>query len=380
MIKSLEGLRGIAALIVALYHLKIGTEYVAVLKNGYLFVDLFFVLSGFVICAAYFSRMNTVQDFKPFVIRRFGRLFPLLVFSTILFVLLTNLIVFAKKLAVAYGYGGFLNNPDGLTFLVPSAGEVLATLTMTHSLGIFDDLILNTPSWSISTEFYTYLLFAAVCLLFPERKRLPVFGVLTAIGMAVTVWSSVNVHACLEKGGCMGVTYDYGFLRCVYSFFLGALLYHVSRTVALPNGMLQAAGLVTLGLCFSLLAAFPGIAFLFPFAFALLILSLTKDSGTLATLLKMRPFQILGQRSYSIYMLHMPLMLIFENIAKRVDGVLAGALVVVAYVGVLLLISGWSYRFIEDPFRERFNRLAKSKKSRPAASMPAMEIKAGTLD
>ncbi|MDQ9169240.1 acyltransferase [Oxalobacteraceae bacterium R-40] len=380
MIQSLEGLRGIAALIVALYHLKIGTEYVAVLKNGYLFVDLFFVLSGFVICAAYFSRMNSPQDFKPFVIRRFGRLFPLLVFSTILFVLLTNLIVLAKRLAVVYGYGGFLNNPDALTYLIPSAAEIFSTLTLTHSLGLFDDLILNTPSWSISTEFYTYLLFAAVCLIFPAKKRWPVFGLLTLFGMAVTIWSSISVHDCLEKGGCMGVTYDYGFLRCVYSFFLGALLYHFSRSFALPHAPLQVTGLVTLGLFFSLLAQFPAIAFLFPFAFSLLILSLAKDQGALAQVLNLRPFQILGQRSYSIYMLHMPLVLIFENIAKRVDGFISGAAVLITYVGVLLVLSGWSYRFIEDPFRERFNRLAGKKKTLSAAPMQAMEIKPSTPD
>ncbi|MGV3741903.1 MAG: acyltransferase family protein [Burkholderiaceae bacterium] len=380
MIQSLEGLRGIAALIVALYHLKIGTEYVSVLKNGYLFVDLFFVLSGFVICASYFSRMNTMQDFKPFVIRRFGRLFPLLIFSTVLFVLLTNLIVFAKKLAVAYGYGGFLNNPDALTYLVPSAAEILSTVTLTHSLGLFDDLILNTPSWSISTEFYTYLLFAGVCLILPARKRLPAFGVIAAIGMAVTVWASVSVHDCLNHGGCMGVTYDYGFLRCVYSFFLGALLYHFSRAVTLPHAAFQALGLTILAILFSLLAPMPSLAFVFPFAFALLILSLAEDKGALAQVLKMRPFQILGQRSYSIYMLHMPLVLVFENIAKRVDGVLAGAVVLIAYVGMLLLISGWSYRFIEDPFRERFNRLAGKKKKAAPASMPAMEIKPGALE
>jgi peptidoglycan/LPS O-acetylase OafA/YrhL len=380
MIQSLEGLRGIAALIVALYHLKIGTEYVSVLRNGYLFVDLFFVLSGFVICAAYASKMNTLQDFKPFVIRRFGRLFPLLVFSTILFVLLANLIVFGKKLAVGFGYGSFLNNPDALSYLIPSAAEITATLTLTHSLGLFDELILNTPSWSISTEFYTYLLFGAVCLLFTPRKRLPVYGVLAVFGMAVTIWASVNVHNCLEKGGCMGVTYDYGFLRCIYSFFLGVLTYHLSRAVVLPRGVLQVAGIGMLALCFGLLEPLPAVAFLFPFSFALLILSLANDQGTLANALKWQPFQVLGQRSYSIYMLHMPLMLIFENIAKRVDGVLASGLVLVAYVGILLVISGWSYRFIEDPFRVRFNRLASRKKTLPAAPMPAMEVKPSALD
>jgi peptidoglycan/LPS O-acetylase OafA/YrhL len=267
-----------------------------------------------------------------------------------------------------------------LTYLIPGAAEIFSTLTLTHSLGVFDDLILNTPSWSISTEFYTYLLFAAVCLIFPAKKRWPVFGLLTLFGMAVTIWASVSVHACLEKGGCMGVTYDYGFLRCVYSFFLGALLYHFSRAVALPHAPLQAIGLVTLALFFSLLAPFPAIAFLFPFAFSLLILSLAKDQGALASLLKLRPFQILGQRSYSIYMLHMPLVLVFENIAKRVDGFLAGAAVLLLYVGVLLVLSGWSYRFIEDPFRVRFNRLAGKKKVLSPAPMQAMEIKPSAMD
>jgi peptidoglycan/LPS O-acetylase OafA/YrhL len=375
MIQSLEGLRGIAALIVALYHLKIGTEYFSVLKHGYIFVDLFFVLSGFVICAAYFSKMNTMQDFKPFVIRRFGRLFPLLIFSTILYLLVANFIILAKKIAVSQGYGSFLNNPDALNFVVPSALEIISTLTMTHSLGVFNELILNTPSWSISTEFYTYLLFAAVCLAFPGRKRLPLFALIAAIGMAVSVWASISVHACLEEGGCLGVTYDYGYLRCIFSFFLGALVFHASQSIKTGQMQMQMAGIVVLAILFSLMDLHPAMAFAFPFAFSLLILSLAKDEGAFANFLKRKPFQVLGQRSYSIYMLHMPLMLVFENIAKRVNGPVIGSIVVIAYVGILLVISGWTYRFIEDPFRLKFNKLAKRDRKPVGALHAAIDIK-----
>jgi peptidoglycan/LPS O-acetylase OafA/YrhL len=358
MIKSLEGGRGTAALIVALYHLKIGAEYFSVIRNGYIFVDLFFVLSGFVICASYSSRMSTMQDFRSFLIRRIGRLFPLLIFSTMFFVLAANMIVLAKQMALSHGYASALNNPGALEYLIPSASEIISTITMTHSLGVFDDLILNTPTWSISTEFYTYLLFAAVCLLLRKRIRLAAFVAVGAAGFLVTVWASVNIHDCLRQGGCLSLTYDFGFPRTVFSFFLGALAYHASRIVQLNFNALQLAGLIALAMIFSLADTFPAASFAFPAVFALLILSVCNDTGFLAGILKRKPFQVLGQRSYSIYLMHMPLVLFFENIAKRVDGAMPSAIVLLAYITTLLVVSGWTYKLIEDPFRAWFNRMA----------------------
>src|SRR3954471_3680449 len=101
MIKSLEGGRGIAAVIAALYHLHIGAHGISAIRNGYLFVDLFFVLSGFVIFAAYGSRMRNAQDLRSFLIRRIGRLLPLLLFSALAFVLTVNAIALAKTLALS---------------------------------------------------------------------------------------------------------------------------------------------------------------------------------------------------------------------------------------------------------------------------------------
>src|SRR5690606_296841 len=140
---ALEGGRGAAALIVALYHLGIGTEQFGFIRNGYVFVDLFFVLSGFVIAAAYLNRLDSGIQLRSFFVRRFGRLFPLLMFSTIVFVLIENGIVLAKRIAANNGYADALHNPDALAFSFPTISEALATLTMTHSLGLFDELILN---------------------------------------------------------------------------------------------------------------------------------------------------------------------------------------------------------------------------------------------
>jgi peptidoglycan/LPS O-acetylase OafA/YrhL len=358
MIKSLEGGRGIAALIVALYHLKIGADYFSVIRNGYLFVDLFFVLSGFVICAAYSNRMSTANDFQSFLIRRIGRLLPLLLFSTAIYLLAANGIVLAKRIALSNGYGSVLHHPGALEYVIPSTAESFSTITMTHGMGLFDRLILNTPSWSISTEFYTYFLFAILCLLLAGRIRLTAFALISTIGLAMSVIASVTLHDCLRQGGCLSLTYDFGFTRTVFSFFLGALTYHASRTMRFNSNALQTAGAVALAVVFSLVDAHPAVAFSFPVIFALLILSLCADNGWLARILTRKPFQVLGERSYSIYLMHMPLVLFFENIAKRANGVLASAVVLVLYAAVLIIVSGWTYRFIEDPFRARFNRIA----------------------
>lgn len=358
MISSLEGIRGIASILVALYHLKIGSDYFSVIRNGYLFVDLFFVLSGFIMCATYSSSLRTVDDVRVFLIRRIGRLFPLLVFSTIVFILLSNAIVLAKKVAIAAGLASMLNNPGTLDYLIPSAGEILSTLTFTHALGIFDHLILNTPSWSISVEFYAYVLFAAVCLFSRGKSRIALFAALVIAGLLISTWASVNMHNCVDEKGCLSLTYDFGFVRCVHAFFLGGLAYYSSRLLTFNATSVQLSAMFALFMLFTLVDYVSVAAFAFPLVFAVLVLAISSDTGPVADAMKPKLFQRLGQCSYSIYLLHMPLMLIFENLTKRATGFLASVAILVAYVVVLFIVSGWTYRYIENPLRARFNRYA----------------------
>lgn len=77
MIKSFEGLR-----LVMFFHLKVGASYFGFFRNGYLAVDLFFVLSGFLIAQNYESRLTNGRQLGAFVIRRFGRLWPLHITTT----------------------------------------------------------------------------------------------------------------------------------------------------------------------------------------------------------------------------------------------------------------------------------------------------------
>lgn len=357
-IASFEGGRGLAALLVALFHFGHDANAFSVVRNGYLFVDLFFVISGFVICSAYSTRMDTAVSLRSFMIRRFGRLFPLLVFSTVVYVLAKNLLIWAKQAAIARGYGGQFERSDFAGYLVPELGEIVSTLTLTHGMGIFDRLILNPVSWSISTEFYAYVLFAAVCFAFSGGTRLAVYVVLSLAGLAATIWAALHVHGCLQAGKCFDITYDFGFARCVGSFFLGALTYHFSRLVRPNANALQLVGLIGLMALFYIAEAWPMLVFASPLLFALLVFSVSQDTGFAATVLKSKPFQVLGQRSYSVYMMHPILMIFVEPFARRTQGTVLIAVVVVAYVLTLLVVSGWTYKFIEDPLRKWFNRIA----------------------
>jgi peptidoglycan/LPS O-acetylase OafA/YrhL len=293
-----------------------------------------------------------------FIIRRVGRLLPLLIFASIVFVVSMNVVVLGKKIVVATGHTELLRNPDLLAYFIPGLREIVATLTFTHALGFFDHLVLNVPAWSISVEFYTYFLFAAICMVAVGDSRKTIFALLSIVGLAISIWASVSLHHCIEEGKCMALTYDFGYLRCVHSFFLGALAWYASRVAQLNIASVQFGGAAALGLLFAVVDDYPAAAFAFPAVFAVVILSLCNDLGPLANLLRTRIFQRLGQRSYSIYLMHESLVLGFENFVRHAHSRLAQTAVLLAYVGTLYVVSGWTYRYIETPFREWCNRLA----------------------
>jgi peptidoglycan/LPS O-acetylase OafA/YrhL len=108
----------------------------------------------------------------------------------------------------------------------------------------------------------------------------------------------------------------------------------------------------------------------------MLVVSICRDSGFVATFLKRSPLQVLGQRSFSIYMLHPVVLLLIgpaagkiNRIASPVTGALVTLLAIAAYIALIVVIAGWSYARIESPSRAWFGRLAEPSRKRatPAA-------------
>jgi peptidoglycan/LPS O-acetylase OafA/YrhL len=368
MTRSFEGGRGAAALLVALFHMSLGDSRIVLrLPGAYIFVDLFFVLSGFLICSTYGKKLGSARALPSFLLRRFGRLFPLLMVATVAYVAMLNAGVLAHRV---------LDGPSAplRPFVVPTLRETLAMLSMMHSMGVFDHVILNYASWSISTEFYAYIFFALLCLMFRGRTRLIAFALTVVVGYLLTAWATVHVHQCLKWGNCLDLTFDYGFVRCVTGFFLGALLSYL-RVAGHPwRGAMQAASVAALALMFVFMQRHPVLALAAPLLFACFLLSISSDTGPVAALLNTGPMQFLGQQSYSIYLMHPVLLLGFNGVRPYATSWLGQLLFLLAYAAMVLLVSRWTFRLVEDPARKMFNRIAATWRFAAPNAVPAKEI------
>jgi peptidoglycan/LPS O-acetylase OafA/YrhL len=354
LVKSFEGARGLAALLVALFHLGLGEPAIVRIPAGYLFVDLFFVLSGFLICATYAQRLGAPGGLPLFLVRRIGRLLPLLLVATLAWVAALDAAMLAHRLLEP--------GRPAPPLVLPTTKELLAILTMSHSLGLFDRPILNYASWSISTEFYTYLVFALLCLLLRGRARLLAFAASALAAWLVSAWASVHLRQCLGWGGCFDLTFDYGYFRCLAGFFIGALFSQL-RPRAPPWGWLalalgQGLALAALLAMFLLVRRWPGVALGAPLLFGLFLLSVSSDRGPLAALFGRPALQALGRWSYSVYLMHPVILLAWNAGRPYATGAVGRLLFVCGYVALVCWVASWTFRLVEEPMRKRFNRYA----------------------
>ena len=167
----LDALRGLCAILVVFFHLPVSSHFHALplTRHGYLFVDFFFVLSGFVIAHAYRERIGSIGDAGRFLVRRVGRVWPLHLAILAAFVVLELCRLWFRFDAVP-------------PFTGDRAPEYLITNVMlVQAFGIHDHLTWNGPAWSISVEMGCYVLFALMLLAAPRRFT-PIAVVLAILG------------------------------------------------------------------------------------------------------------------------------------------------------------------------------------------------------
>ena len=378
----LDSWRGICALLVALFHFPVrnGFSDSAFLRSSYLFVDFFFVLSGFVIANGYSQRLTEGKAAGRFVFVRFGRLYPLHVFMLAAFVGFELL-----RLALPQ-----LRNAGAAPF---TGGDNLASLLenvfLVHGLGFAHGLSWNSPSWSISTEFFAYMIFALVMLAFGARAWLVL---LAPVVLGPLVLLKFSPHY-------MDATWDYGFVRCLYGFSLGVLLCWSQRKaiegerMRFANAEHDPAGRAawTITEIATLVAIFAfvslggdnamGVAAPFVFAFAINVFA--HERGLVSDMLRLKPFLWLGTLSYSIYLTHIFVQSRMINAGGLVDRLFHTALIgpmafhgdaVIGFATPSLAIGGaittvmicftlcasWlTWRFVEMPSLARFRGVAK---------------------
>jgi peptidoglycan/LPS O-acetylase OafA/YrhL len=356
----LESLRGLAALTVVLFHARWVNPVTTALffQNGGLMVDLFFVLSGFVMSHTYGARLNRLADCRQFMWLRLGRLYPLH---------LVMLLVFVGLEVVKYvlvRHFGDLAGPRAFT--VNGGKTFVANVLLLQSLGVLHVLAYNWPSWSISAEFYTYALFALVAVLAtPRRFTVAATGVVLA-----------SLATLLALGVPLGkVTCQWGVVRCAAGFFMGTLTYRLyARLAARPLSGIPWAWVsaVTFTVAILFLSLFDmhgrrALAIL-PLGSLMILSVVMAPASPLSRFLSLRPLVWLGTVSYSIYMVHAAVLwplqeaLFVAGKYPRVEFMgrqfaatprSFGLLLLFGYVGLTLLICHFTFGAIEVRYRRK---------------------------
>jgi peptidoglycan/LPS O-acetylase OafA/YrhL len=367
-VEELDSIRGIAALLVVLYHMPAWNPWlhaVPGIHNSFYMVDLFFVLSGYVMTLNYGDRLKTGRDLARFQVLRLGRLYPV----HVLF-LLVALLTAASGYIAASLFG--LHIPNGTAFKGTTFTTFVEQLLMVHALGFFRiEHPLNLPSWSISVEFYTYLVFALLCLVSWKRARLWMFAALCA-GSAFCLYLGEDFVGDFSQ-----------ILQCFAGYFMGCLaaVLAARRPTLLPRGSTIAA-LLAMVVFLSLESGphFDVTIFVLSAMLVLAVVSSPQDAGK--ALLRQRWLKFLGLISYSIYMSHTFVLWCCNQFVRVVlrapetvgaDGIstpqlpLWGALVMstVAVAGTIVL-SYVVFRYVEDRWRVKSKDFVRARMSAPA--------------
>ena len=356
----LDGWRGICALLVALHHFALaGPIYgLALIRNANLFVDFFFVLSGFVITHAYGQRIGTASTAASFILKRLGRVWPVHLAMLLLLICL-------EAARASLGGAGLDRPPftgvDSWTTILPNA-------LLLHAFNTLGGLSWNVPSWSISVEMGAYAVFAAGLMAF--RSRLPWFA---AFVVAVSVTMLANM-----PNRYVDATQDFGLFRGLIGFFLGHLVYQLrARQVGpafavLPRATELEWAITVLVFLFVCAAGEGWLPLLAPFLFAAAVYLFSFESGALSRALTLPASTFLGKVSYSIYMVHYPIVLIVGAVcafaSKRfgLHLVVAGkdrmadklldfgsassdGLATLLFLGITIGAAAMTYYFIERP-------------------------------
>jgi peptidoglycan/LPS O-acetylase OafA/YrhL len=342
-----ESLRGIAALSVAMFHFGSPSplQQNGFILHAYVMVDLFFVLSGYVIALNYADRITSASALWEFQRRRFWRLYPLHFVTFLLFVVLEGM-----RLA-----GALIESAEAPAALPgDDLPAVAANLTLTQAI-LLDNTSFNIPSWSISVEFFAYLAFGLAMLTGRARWRALAFVWLLCAGTMLFV----------AEGRLTDTSAPFAIVRCIFSFGLGVAAWRLSRLhrMELPAWMAVASLLGSIASVVYL--AETRLEILLPIGFAMTLVALahTSPDAVPSRLLSAGPLVYLGTLSYGIYMIHYGVLELTVLALKgaAIEGLgalspISASIVTIAALSATIALAHLAHHRIEKPFMRRARR------------------------
>jgi peptidoglycan/LPS O-acetylase OafA/YrhL len=357
-VPALTGIRGVAAWLVVLYHIRqsmgaaLPPEAMAVLAKGYLAVDLFFMLSGFVLWLNYGARLRRdgLAAYPCFIARRVARIWPLHAVMLLAAVALALLLIaLGKPVDEAWG-------------------QLPLHILLVHNWGFTDMLRWNDPSWSISGEFAAYLLFPFLVLAVDWRRFAP--GVLL---LGIFLLAAV-LHFAMAAGGAAILDHNIprlGILRALIEFGIGTIL--CALWLQWRDG--RRLTIVLGGTAAALFLAFAGPSVpetaVAPLLLAGLLFAVAVTADRPGNPLGWRPIHYLGLISYSTYLVHFLLFRVFKMAFVSEAGGMGFASAAL-FLLLTFAASVALFHLVERPAQRGLNRLFDRRLKRGAPPSPTV--------
>ncbi|WP_165314158.1 acyltransferase family protein [Vibrio ziniensis] len=334
----LTALRGILALWVVFYHIQpnlyhlVGPWVNHTLSMGYVAVDFFFVLSGFVIAMTYQEQLSqsfSYRNLVSFYIKRIARIYPLHLAIMLLYLSLpVTFMLTGRDVPVVYDYQSYFTS-----------------LALVNNWGFHDTLTWNIPSWSISTEFSCYLLFPFIILIINRLRSLSLLFLATIFSCSVIalLFSQKNANNIGDYIPMLGIW------RCIFEFILGIVIFGLYREGHLYyfKGKYLFLGMVSI-LAFSIAMNLKNYFWLPIFMMVFVSLMIFIEDNISVKVPKVLLW--LGDISYSIYLGHYIIRDIMKLFLDTDQASLEWSMV---YLFLVLLTSHLTYKFFELPAKKK---------------------------
>ena len=291
--KSFDGWRGILALLICIAHLKInGHLYQSfIIVETYVYVQFFFVLSGFIMCLIYYDKLSNTDTLKFFIIKRFSRLYPVHIMLIIFLVILELMFISMIKEYTLYSRDPFTENK--------SIYSLVTNIFFLQGMGFHERYTWNTVSHPVSVEFYTCLLFGILCYYFKKY--------LNQIALVFVIISSYFLYAKYDSLSNFHLLF-----RSICGFFAGVLCFKIfgilKNKFSNINSIKIWTFLEVLSILFlsilvgieksNLSSVYLTIGIIIP------IVVFGFEKGLVSKFLMARFFNFLGKIAYSLYMTH----------------------------------------------------------------------------
>ncbi|MES3108457.1 acyltransferase family protein [Sphingomonas aurantiaca] len=337
-LRALTGVRGFAAWFVVFYHIRLSiaglsTSLRDVFAKGYLAVDFFFLLSGFVIWLTWNDRLRTggIAGVPRFLQKRLARIWPL------------HLVTLAGAVALALVLRA--TGRDDPQFVFP---ELPLHVVLLQNWGFTRHLAWNDPAWSISAELAAYLLFPLLVMAV-DWRRVPSAVLLALAGLLL-----LALHLTIDSPTLGTDIPRYGLLRCLIEFTTGSIVCALWLRWRTARAAIGAAISIATALIIMWIAGLPETLFV-PALFATLLLLLALTSGRPHNPFETRTIHYLGEISYATYLSHFILWKAFK-LAFVSDANAVSPAEIALYLGLVLLASIALYHLIERPAQRWLNR------------------------